>query len=213
MKRPIGLTATTLTLLGGLLLTGCNNTPDDPDAWKSTLPPDPTPSVTETGPLPPRTPETFALPEDEDAAFYGATETNEAYLKAWFELLSDLSLGYEHVAAYIAPGSALQQKVEGTLEASAESNRRVEGTGFSWTTQYGYSYVAPVTYKGVEMEYGSVYLVGCLDNSGVQTFEGETPVGEPSSVAFKVDMVYNPELERWEIASRDQLPEGEGPAC
>lgn len=204
----ITVTVTTLAVLAVLGLTACDPGAPKPTGSGSpslTATSTPTPSATDR-PMPPQA----DAPKDEQGAISAAKKTYEAYLGVQLNFLKDVKLGPQYLSGYVLQGSPAWRVLTDTQEQSAESPV-LSGGPVVWTPNDAMSYAAPATNvaDGSKLEFGSVHLFGCSDNSKL---EFRNTVIPKSSSPYKVVLVYVPDARTWMIQEDLQMRASDGEA-
>lgn len=178
-----------------------------------------TPSQTEESPTPTAAATPGVLPEqegpkDSDDALAKATELVDEFLPMNLKLSTEAAPA-ESMAAYVVEGSPAAQVVADTVRLNAENNAALVGDGqFRWMTFYQGSYAAPLeTPTGEIIEFGSVYLQGCLYNEGLTFVMDGKPVEgystDPIRRQYTID--YDASDSRWKIQNIERLTDATFP--
>ena len=188
-------TVATLAVVAVLGLTACD--PGTPKPTGSNSPsPTATSSPTASAPERPMPPKADP-PTDSDSAIVAAKKSYAAYLDVQLKFLKDLKLGPQYLSGFVLQGSPAWQSLNDTVDQQKESPV-LSGGPIGWTTNDGLSYAAPTTNAadGTKLEFGSVHLFGCGDNTKIKFRNTSIPSG---SFPGKVVLVYVADAHAWMV--------------
>lgn len=202
------ITVATLAVVAVLGLTACGPGAPKPTGSKT---PSPTATSTPTAsttdrPMPPKA----DAPKDADSAIAAAKSTYAAYLDVQLNFLKNLKLGPQYLSGYVLQGSPAWTVLTDTADKSTESPVK-SGGPIVWTSNDAMAYAAQTTNAadGTKLEFGSVHLFGCSDNSKIEFTNPAIPKG---SSPYKVVLVYVSETHSWMIQEDLQMRPSDGEA-
>lgn len=207
-RRTTALTASVLAAVV-VLLAGC--TPGAPEPTKkptASSTPTSTPTPTPTFP----TQEPVPAPTDMASAIAGANRAYIGFKDVQFELFKNPDLGVQHVTGYVLEGTPAWTHLDDSIRLNVEQGNTFDGEPSSWTLNEAMSYAAPATNQktGEAMEFGSVVLYGCIDNTKTVFSDPEIPKG---SFPYRAELVYITAEQVWLVQNDEYLTGGEMPQC
>lgn len=202
------ITVATLAVFAVFGLTACDPgapKPTGSNTPSSTAASTPTASATDR-PMPPQA----DAPKDEQSAIIAAKKSYAAYLDVQLNFLKNVKLGPQYLSGFVLQGSPAWTVLTDTEEQSTESPV-LSGGPIVWTPNDAMSYAAPTTNgaDGSKLEFGSVHLFGCSDNSKLEFRNTAIP---KSSSPYKVVLVYVPDAHTWMIQEDLQMRSSDGEA-
>ncbi|GAA4484690.1 hypothetical protein [Microbacterium panaciterrae] len=198
----------TFAVVGVFGLTACDpGTPKHTGSTSASPTATSTPTASATDrPMPPQA----EAPKDEQSAISAAKKSYAAYLDVQLNFLKDLKLGPQYLSGYVLQGSPAWQSLNDTVDQQKESPV-LSGGPIGWTTNDAMSYTAPTTNAadGTKLEFGSVHLFGCGDNTKLKFRNTSIPAG---SFPGKVVLVYVPDAHSWMVQEDVTMRPGDGEA-